>query len=193
MSNTKDSPREVVDPYDPEALRVQGLAEVEIEKVLTAVPVRRPGRTEFFRVHPEYRVDTLILERHDGLNRETYLVAPEIQDAVAPELRRVRLFTCISKRNTVFLWPAKLPREDNDRGRRWAQTALEIANQAETLWVKMRGNTDLGGYEMDRAKGDLGEPQWPDKTFRDLLEIAFRDYRIDRPDHPVIRELAGEL
>jgi hypothetical protein len=43
------------------------------------------------------------------------------------------------------------------------------------------------------AKGDLGEPQWPDKTFRDLLELAFRDRRIDRADHPVIRELAGEL
>ena len=46
---------------------------------------------------------------------------------------------------------------------------------------------------MCRAKGDLGEPQWPDKSFRDLLEIAFRCNLIDRPDHPVISELAGEL
>ena len=46
---------------------------------------------------------------------------------------------------------------------------------------------------MQRAKGDIGEPQWPAKTMRDLLEIGFRNYLIDRPDHPVIRELAGEL
>jgi hypothetical protein len=39
----------------------------------------------------------------------------------------------------------------------------------------------------------LGTPQWPDKTLRDLIEIAFRYNLIDREDHPVIRELAGEL
>ena len=57
----------------------------------------------------------------------------------------------------------------------------------------MHWERDLGGYEMQRAKGDLGEPQWPEKSFRDLLEIAFRHNLIDRPDHPVIRELAGEM
>jgi hypothetical protein len=181
------------DPFDPEALRVNALADVDVEKILTAVPVRRPNRTEFFRVHPEYVTDTLVLERDDGLDRETYLVQREVQDLVAHELRRVRLFTAIDKLGTVFLWPAKLPREDSDAGRRWAQTALQAAEQAKTLWVKMHGNRDLGGYEIFRAKGDLGEPQWPDKSFRDLIEIAFRDRLIDRDDHPVIRELAGEI
>jgi hypothetical protein len=187
-------PNESIDPFDPETLRIGSLADVDVERVLTAVPVRRPNRTEFFRVHPESVTDTLVLEREDGLDRETYLVQRDVQDLVAHELRRVRLFTCINKRGTVFLWPAKLPRVDsNDSGRRWAETALLIADQAKTLWVKMLGNRDLGGYEMFRAKGDLGEPQWPDKTFRDLIEIAFRGRLIDREDHPVIRELAGEL
>ena len=105
----------------------------------------------------------------------------------------MRLFTAINKRGTVFLWPIKLPNDDNDRIRRIADTALQCAEQAKTLWVKMHWDRDLGGYEMQRAKGDLGEPQWPDKSFRDLLEIAFRHHLIDRPDHPVIRELAGEI
>jgi hypothetical protein len=121
------------------------------------------------------------------------LVLPEVQDLVVHELRRVRLFTAISKRGTTFLWPAKLPREDNDAGRRWAETALQAAEQAKNLWVKMHGSRDLGGYEIFRAKGDLGEPQWPSRSFRDLIEIAFRDRLIDRADHPVIRELNGEL
>jgi hypothetical protein len=43
------------------------------------------------------------------------------------------------------------------------------------------------------ARGDLGEPQWPDKSFRDLLATAFGDYLIDREDHEVIRELNGEF
>lgn len=144
-------------------------------------------------MHPDYVSDALVLERDDGLDRECFLVAPEVQHLVLPELRRTRLFTAITKRGTVFLWPIKLPSDDNDRFRRMADTALQAAEQAKTLWVKVVWNRDLGGYEMFRAKGDLGEPQWPDKSFRDLIEIAFRLNLISREDHPVIRELAGEL
>lgn len=187
---------EPIDPFDPESLRVNAIAgEVDVEKMLTTVPVRRPRRNEFFRVHadPKFVTDALVLERQDGLDHEIYLVQQDMQDLVARELRRVRLHLAINKQKTPFLWPAKLPREDNDAGRRWAVTALQAAEQAKTLWVKMHGSRDLGGYEIYRAKGDLGEPQWPDKSFRDLIEIAFRDHLIDRVDHPVIRELAGEI
>jgi hypothetical protein len=181
------------DPFDPETLRLNAGADVNIEKVLTAVPVRKPKRTEFVRVHPDYVQDALVLEREDGLDKECYLVTSDVQHLVLPELRRTRLFTAITKRGTVFLWPIKLPGDDNDRFRRTADTALQAAEQAKTLWVKVAWNRDLGGYEMFRAKGDLGEPQWPDKSLRDLLEIAFRLNLIDKPDHPVIKELAGEL
>jgi hypothetical protein len=191
--NLSAVPDEPADPFDPETLRVGALADIEVERVLNTVPVRRPNRTEFFRVHRDYVVDMFVLEREDGMDRETYLVQSNVQDLVLPELRKVRLFVCINKRGTVFLWPVKLPREDVNTGRRWQQSALQVAEQAKTLWVKMAGNKDLGAYEMFRAKGDLGEPQWPDKSHRDLIEIAFRDHLIDRSDHPVILELAGEL
>ncbi len=185
----------VFDPFDPEQLRIGAMADIEIEKVLTTVPVRKPDRREFVRVHddPAFTLDTLLLERHDGIDRESYLVAPPIQHLVAPELRRTRLFTAITRRGVVFLWPVKLPIEDADRLRRVSETALLAAEQAKTLWVRVPWNRDLGGYELHRAKGDLGEPQWPAKSFRDLIEIAFRHNVIDQPDHPVIRELEGEL
>jgi hypothetical protein len=181
------------DPFDPETLRVDTMADIGVERVLTAVPVRRPRRNEFVRVHPDYVLDTLLLERDSGMDKECYLVDGGIQHLVLPELRRTRLFVAITKRNTVFLWPIKLPLEGNDSGRRVADTALQGAEQAKATWVRLVWNRELGGYEMLRAKGDLGTPQWPDKSFRDLLEIAFRHHRIDRADHDVIRELAGEL
>jgi hypothetical protein len=191
-----DEPEEpAFDPFDPEQLRTAAMADIEIEKVLTSVPVRKPDRREFVRVHPDpaYTLDTLLLERRNGIDQENYLVMPAIQHLVLPELRRVRLFTAITRRGVLFLWPIKLPLEDADRMRRVSETALLAAEQAKTLWVRVPWNHDLGGYELHRAKGDLGEPQWPDKSYRDLLEIAFRHNVIDRPDHPVIRELEGEL
>jgi hypothetical protein len=121
------------------------------------------------------------------------MVLPSVQHLVLQELRLTRLYTAINRRGTVFFWPIRLPVEGNDRNRQSAETALQCAEQAQTLWVRVMWESDLSGYSMQRAKGDIGDPQWPDKSMRDLLEIAFRSYLIDREDHPVIRELAGEL
>ena len=185
----------LIDPFDPARLRVNPLVDIEVEKVLTTVPVRKPKRTEFFRVHPgaNYTLDMYLLEREDGMDRENYLVDPSVQHLVLSELRPVRLFTAINKHGTTFLWPVRLPADDRDRIRQMADSALEAAEQAKTLWVKLAWDKHLGAWEMYRAKGDLGTPQWRDRPFRDLLEIAFRHYLIDTPDHEVIRELAGEL
>jgi hypothetical protein len=71
---------------------------------------------------------------------------------------------------------------------------LEIAVSAKTDWVKMIGNRDLGAYDLLKAKGDLGEPVWPDKPMSDLLRLGFKGDRvIDSPTHPVLLELTGEL
>ena len=182
-------------PLDPTRYRLDSITDIEVEKVLTTVPVRKPKRTEFFRANPgrDYSVDMALLERSDGMDRDTYLVDPVVQHLVLSELRQVRLFTVVNKHGEIFLWPVKLPSEDHDRIRRMADSALEGAEQAKTLWVKLVWNRNLGAWEMFRAKGDLGDPQWPEKTFGELFGIAFRGKVIDRPDHEVIRELAGEL
>jgi hypothetical protein len=182
--------------FDYEKFRIGSIADVAVEKVLTMVPVRKPNRREFFRVHPDpaFTMDTLLLERDDGMDRESYLIAPEIQHLVLPELHRVRLFTAITKRGTVFLWPVKLPLEGNDRLRRQSDTALVGAERAKKLWVRLVWSRELGGYEMYLAKGDLGQPQWdPNRSFGDLVEIAFRHNIIAHADHDVIKELEGEM
>ena len=85
-----------------------------------------------------------LLERDDGMDKEAYLVDPEVQHLVLPELRPVRLFTAITKHGEVFLWPVKLPSDDNDRFRRMADSALQAAEQAKTLWVKLVWDRHLG-------------------------------------------------
>ena len=52
--NGEVSPEAPTDPFDPVALSINALADIEVEKVLTTVPVRKPKRTEFFRVHPDH-------------------------------------------------------------------------------------------------------------------------------------------
>jgi hypothetical protein len=181
-------------PFDLDDLWSAPLEDLDVESVTTTVPVRRPKRTEFFRVHQDQRyvVDAWVLMHEDGLDRTTYWVAPDLRPGLRDELIAVRLFTCITKRGTVFLWPAKLPTAGNNSGRAWHQSALVAAEEAKSLWVKLVGNKELGAYEFMKAKGDLGDPQWPDKSFQQLIETAFDGNVIDTLEHPVIRELNGE-
>ena len=72
---------EPLDPFDTERLRTtEGLDDIGVESVLLTVPVRRPGRAEFFRVHPDpaYSIDWAVLERDDELDHETYWVTQRI-------------------------------------------------------------------------------------------------------------------
>jgi hypothetical protein len=187
---------EVTDPFDTDRIRSASLESIAVEKVILTIPVRRPGRNEFFRVHPDPKmaVDWYVLERDDDMDREVYWVTEQFRADLLDELKPVRIFTCINKRGAVFLWPARLPGSDNRLGRRWHESAMEIAEQAKTLWVKMQGKRDLGAYEMYRARGDLGEPQWQEKSLDELLRLGFKGERlISTIDHPVLRELAGEI
>jgi hypothetical protein len=34
---------------------------------------------------------------------------------------------------------------------------------------------------------------WPDISFQEILQIAFRDRIVDRADHPLVQRLRGEL
>jgi hypothetical protein len=187
---------EVTDPFDLAAMREAVQAgDFQAEKVLDTIKVKRPDRTEYFRVHPsaDYTIDAAIFERDGGTAKETYWVTPGMFAYLGEELRKVRLFVCVNKHGVPFLWAAKLPRDDSDAGRLWHQSALRAAETAKDLWVKMVGNRSAGYYEHFKAKGDLGEPVWPDKTLAELLKIAFQDHVVDNKDHHVIRELAGEL
>jgi hypothetical protein len=49
----------------------------------------------------------------------------------------------------------------------------------------------LGGYRIYQAEGALTEPEWPDRTLNEILEIAFRDRIVDSEHHPVVRRLRG--
>jgi hypothetical protein len=44
-----------------------------------------------------------------------------------------------------------------------------------------------------QAAGNLEDPEWPELSFQELVNLAFKDKVVDRLDHPVLRRLRGEL
>jgi hypothetical protein len=196
MVNEKTT--EPTNPFDVDRLRTTGLSDITVERGFLHIAVRRPGRQEFFRAHkdPVYSLDVLIFEHDDGRERETYWVTEDLRGELIGDLKPVRLYCCVNKYDTPFLWPAKLPDPNSSVGRSWADSALEIAEMAKDSWMRMIGQRDANAYVYFRARGDIGEPAWPDLDFGGRggwLDKAFSgDRLIDRPDHPALRALKGE-
>jgi hypothetical protein len=181
--------------YDPSRLKLTQdfSASIGVEKALLTVPVKKPTREWFVRVHPDedYAMNTAVVELKE--DRETYLVDPSLWPELAAEatFSPRALFTAISKQGVVFLWPVRLPGSDGKLDE-WSRTSLQAASIARERWVRVTANMSLGAYDVVYAIADLGEPEWPNKTFAELLEVAFKDKYIGSIDHDVLRRLRGE-
>ena len=181
------------DGFDLENLRLsQNFRElVGVKKLLITVPVRKPGKQDFFRVRPgeDWRLETMVLEIKE--DRETYLVAPELWPELPGELVPKVLLITINRQGVIAIWPVRLPGEDG-RQDNWSRSALEAADLGRRNWIRLVGNMSLGGYEIYQAtRDDLPEPIWPDLSFQEILKIAFQDRFIKTLDHSAIRRLKG--
>lgn len=182
------------DPFNPASLRLDpSYADtVGVRKLLTTVPVRKPNKQEFVRVHPDplYRLTpAAIIEIKE--DREVYLVTPAMAAELPDDFSVATLFTATNRQGVLFLWPVKLPAPDG-RQNEWHRSAAEAAETAMLDWVRIKANMSLGAYELFKATGDLPDPEWADLPFPDILRIAFRDRYVEAPDHPLIKRLRGE-
>jgi hypothetical protein len=188
-NNTNPTPN----PFDPAALRMsQSFADtVGVKKLLTTVPVRKPGRQDFVRVHPDpkYRLGpAAIIEVKE--DREVYLVTPQMTPALTGEFSTVTLFTTINRQGVLHLWHVKQPGPDG-RHNEWHRSAAEAAERAMKKWVRVTASMSLGAYEIFEASGELPEPIWPDISFEEILRIAFQGHIVEREDHPLVQRLQG--
>ena len=120
------------DPFDLTKLRLSQdfEADLGVKKALLTVPVRKPDKQTFIRVHPDatYRLNTAVVEVKE--DRETYLVEqslwPELQGEVVPKT----LFTAMSRQGVTFLWPVRLPGTDG----RWMRGIAPPWRQPPWRW-----------------------------------------------------------
>ena len=140
------------DPFDPAALRLAPDFEaVGVKRVIVAVPVRKPGKQEFVRVHPDedYRLETGLIELEE--ERETYLVHPRPargaggrDDASSGCTSRSRgRARCSSGRCRC---PA--PTAGATRGTR-APRRRRCSRREH--WVRLKANMAAGTYDIDAA------------------------------------------
>jgi hypothetical protein len=193
-SKTEQNNISPVDQFDPASLRLSQdfSANVGVKKALVTVPVRKPNKQDFVRVHPDtnFHLETAVIELKD--DQETYLIVPSLWHELPGEIQPKALFTAINRQGVLFLWPITLPGEDG-RHNEWSRSAFEGAQMAKSKWIRLTSNRSLGAYEIYEATGSIPDPEWPEYGFKEILKIAFRDRYIDTIEHPVLRRLRGEV
>jgi hypothetical protein len=187
FNGSVDLEQEKLDPFDVANLRLAGSTPVAVKKLLTTVPVRKPNKQDFVRVHPDLAFcpsGLALIELKE--EREAYLLTPEVAEALSGEFSVVTLYTAVSRQGVVFLWPVKLPGADG-RANPWHTSATDAAER----WLRVQANMSLGAYDQFVAEGKLPDPEWPDLPFNELLRIAFRDRLVSNLDHPLLDLLHG--
>jgi hypothetical protein len=181
------------DPYDLARLRLPQdfLAETSVKKLLTTVPVRRPGPQDFVRVHPSpaYRHLVALLKIED--DREIYAVDLNAVPELRNECYAANLFTAITRTGVLFLWPVRVPAADG-RANDWHVSAATAAEAAMRTWVRMKANMSLRAYELFEAESKIPDPELGSiPPFAEVFRIAFRDRLVNIYDHPAVKRLRG--
>jgi hypothetical protein len=183
-------------PFDVASLRLttdyQGGA---AKKVLLTVPVRKPHNSWFIRVHPDpaFRLETKVIEAGDGIQKEVYLVAKELWSELEgePAFSSRVFYVGITKQGKLFIWPVNLPKDDG-KDNSWNRSARDAATFTMTKWARVISDTTLGGYQLLEPPIVYPDPVWPDMTFDQILNLAFKNNRIADIDHIVLKNLRGE-
>jgi hypothetical protein len=164
----------------------------QVKKVIVVVKAQKPNGQAFFRVHADeaYRMQVALLKLKD--ENEVYLVGPSLIAQLGAEVTPHTLYTYVTRQGVVGLWPARLPRNDG-RTDHWMQSEHHAATRAMAQWVRMTANMAAGAFDVRVSMAELPEPEWPEMSFEQLLELAFADHIIEDMNHPVLRRLRGEM
>ena len=74
----------------------------------TTVPVRKPGRTQWFRVHPDFKLDVPLLKYGEN-SEDFYLVKPSLVGELTDLAKPFRLFAYGDRQGVIFILPVWHP------------------------------------------------------------------------------------
>lgn len=163
-----------------------------VHRELTRVSIKKPDKQWFIRVHPDpsFRLSVAVIELKE--DRETYIVTPELHNELITEIVPKVLLYAITMQGQAFIWPIRMPGPDGKIDT-WNSSALEVSLIAQEKWCRIVSNMHLGAYEAMVASRNTTEPKWPEKSFQQIMDLAFKDRIIDSMDHLVLRRLRGEV
>jgi hypothetical protein len=179
---------------DLASLRKAQKITVQRKTVLVNVTVDKPPSDTYFRAHPDWALDDATILKTDS--RDTLFVVPAMRShpKLKDRIRKVTLAALsIWPSNDIMIWPVPILGDREFKVWKSARTAFELSLQE---WTQIAWSEEKSDYVVETATAEKDglinrEPVWPQKTFEELLKIAFDGKIIDNEDHPYVRRLRG--
>jgi hypothetical protein len=157
---------------------------------------KAPAKNEFFRVHPDFRPITAIVNHEVGMERQYFAVTDEMVKALAGidiTVSEHTLYLTVTSRGAIRIVPVRCADEDGDQNE-YGRTKEIAMVRAMDEWVRLSTNLEDHCYKVFPAPaGRFGEPQWPNLKHAKIYRLAFRDKGrlIDSPEHPLFKRWAA--
>jgi hypothetical protein len=153
------------------------------------VECERPPRGIFFTVRPETgkpwkNRNFYFLLQMEG--RDPYLVTPKIAEQKKEEdtIRPVLIVRYVTMAGEEGLWALKLNPPDG-KSNNWNTSALNILELAESGWVRIVSTKKHYRHQLSKKTLKEVPPKFTDRTFKDLIDIAFKDRVVKTLDHEI--------
>jgi hypothetical protein len=177
---------------DLKQLEVSPTAMIAAKEILSCIPVRKPKNNEFVRVSPNHPPLTTVIyaDRDEG---EFYFVVPAMRAQLIAGVTIKTLVLAVNQMGALFIWPVPTTGDENTRKDTWNESHRAAYQQAKTKWTKMVSDRVSKMYRIYLAEGELPEPKFPDKSWNEVLVLAFSNRLIDNHEHPVIKAQRGYI
>ena len=120
----------------------------------------------------------------DQKANKLFVVNRRILSLVGTQARLYRVRQAITTDGELYLWPAPVEgRLESDI------THLNAQQAALSQWIRIEW--DGKAFVAVEPQGDMGEPEWPELTFQQVLEMGLAGHLINNADHVLIRRLQG--
>jgi len=160
--------------------------------------VDRPELNRWFRVHPDpakrWTGYLLQLRSRRGRRRPLYcrIMKPELVAYIVRDIRRATLYLAIDRQGNVYLIPLMVDQKGKPKASRTGplKRHLDLAMKEFISLVKKGSGRH---YDRKRTRNKYPEPDWPELTIDELLDIAFdEDHRIASLDHWAVLDRLAE-
>ena len=148
----------------------------------------KPNPEDFFWIHggEDWRVDMRIMEDRTRTSNPVFVLHPDYDppEEISRWVKDVTIVACITRTNSVYLWPAKHSTE----------STMDVIREGienppvRPIWVPADKEYKLKPVPEELYKY---KPLWPKYTFEQLFDRASENRVITNDDHPLIRRLIG--
>jgi hypothetical protein len=154
------------------------------------VECEKPAKGLFFTVPPETgkpwknRAFYFLLQIE---GRDSYLVSPAIAKQKEEEdtIRPVLIVRYVTMAGDEGLWPLKLNPPDG-KSNNWNTSALNILELAESgKWVRIVSTKKHYRHQQSKKTFEQVPPKFTNRSFKDLIGIAFKDRIVTTLDHEI--------